>query len=959
MNLLPIISSSARISTSQVKVRPDAWVLFFILIGFGLRLQQLDLQPLWGDEGWSFYFAMQPLTQLLALTAIDIHPPLYYILLKGWLALVGSGAEEARFLSVMAGTALIPVLALLGRRLFDERVGMAAAAITAIMPLAIYYAQEVRMYGLVTLLAAMSIYFFMKLNASGALFPAQTQSGNTLKRSSRQMLLVAYVATTAAALYTHYYAAFVVIAQFLALFLRRFWPKLDKTVIYQSLKPFIYVGLIYLPWIIYAGGRLTRYVENKRGVEGYLPLNLTGFVTEHLIAFSLGHLPAELQDYPWAALSIIIIALLGILAAISLKNRRPLILFLYLFVPLFIGYLVNLFYPFTPRFFERTLLLAAPAYWLLVAGGLVWLWDRHYLLSGIAAAVMLLVICISLVGFYTVQRYPHEDYRPLLAEITARATPEDVVLASYQWQLGFYQAYLPSPRPRLFAVPGWGEGWSSQAGNAAQLNSDLSDLFRQSPRLWFPAYQASGHIWEDEAEQAIAQLGYPALLHWYNPQTKLVLAGGAQIPMAASPTANFENLLALHEAEVGVKEYQAGRDIIPARLVWQKLDNLGSDHYVSLRLADSAGRTWTIRDSYPRAGLAFFTDLAIDEMLVDPHGVLTPAGAPPGTYRLLLSVRRASDAHPLDLVDQAGQPLGAELLLAELNLVAPDPPVGAAALPVQVATEADFSRQVQLVGFSLGHGPFKTGEKLPLTLFWHSWVDQPDNLTVLIELQDKAGRIVASYQEAPIWPATEWRVGSILRDPHDLILPPTLRPDTYHLLISLITPEQHKLKVNGAEQLELTLITTIDRPRVFDAPDPAIDLDIIFGQQAKLIGMDLPRSRLKAGETLPLTLYWQALAPLDKNWTVFVHLIDPDGHIITQQDQIPGAGQFPTTGWMPNEYLVDSYRLMVPANLVPGDEAYLRIGLYDANDLSHLPVIEAGKTPNDYIVLESWPISVE
>jgi 4-amino-4-deoxy-L-arabinose transferase-like glycosyltransferase len=958
MNLLPIISSNARISTSQIKVRPDAWVLFFILIGFGLRLQQLNLQPLWGDEGWSFYFAMQPFTQLLALTAIDIHPPLYYMLLKGWLAFVGGGAEEARFFSVIAGTVLIPVLALLGRRLFDERVGMVAAAVTAAMPLAIYYAQEVRMYGLVTLLATMSTYFFIKLNASRALLPAQTQFVNTLKRSSRQMLLLAYVATTAAALYTHYYAAFVVVAHFLSLFFGRFWQRLDKLVIYQRLKPFIYVGLIYLPWIIYAGGRLTRYVENKRGVEGYLPLSFTGFLTEHLIAFSLGHLPAELQDYRWTALSIIVIALLGILAAISLKNRRPLILFLYLFVPLFAGYLINLFYPFTPRFFERTLLLAAPAYWLLVAGGLVWLWDRHYLLSGLAAAAMLLVSCVSLIGFYSVQRYPHEDYRPLLAEIAARATPEDVVLASYQWQLGFYQAYLPSPRPHLFAVPGWGQGWSSQAGNAARLNADLNELFRQSPRLWFPAYQASGHIWEDEAEQAIAQFGYPALLHWYSPQTKLVLAG-AQVHMVASPTANFENLLALREAEVGVKEYQAGRDIIPVRLVWQKLDSLGSDHYVSLRLTDSAGRTWTIRDSYPRGGLAFFTDLAIDETLVDPHGVLTPAGAPPGRYRLLLSIRRASDAHPLDLVDQAGQPLGAELLLAELNLVAPNPPVGAAALPVQVATEADFGRQVQLVGFSLGHGPFKAGEKLPLTLFWYSLVDQPGALTVLIELQDKDGQTVASFQEAPIWPATEWRMGAILRDPHDLILPPTLRPDIYHLLITLITPEQRKLRVNDAEQLELTVITTIDRPRAFEAPDPAIDLDIIFGQQVKLIGMDLPQSRLKAGETLPLTLYWQALAPLDKNWTVFVHLIDRDGHIITQQDQIPGAGQFPTTGWVPNEYLVDSYQLAVPADIAPDDETYLRIGLYDANDFSHLPVIEAGQSSNDYIVLESWPISVE
>ena len=100
-------------------------MLFFTLIGFGLRVQKLSFQPLWGDEGWSFYFALLSLPQLLTLTALDIHPPLYYILLKGWLFIFGPGPEEARFLSVLFGTALIPVVGILGQRLFEGRVGAA------------------------------------------------------------------------------------------------------------------------------------------------------------------------------------------------------------------------------------------------------------------------------------------------------------------------------------------------------------------------------------------------------------------------------------------------------------------------------------------------------------------------------------------------------------------------------------------------------------------------------------------------------------------------------------------------------------------------------------------------------------------------------------------------------------------------------------------------------------------
>lgn len=936
----------------QRKIRPCYWVLFFVLVGFGLRLQKLDFQPLWGDEGWSFYFATQSLPRLLALTAIDIHPPFYYILLKGWLRIVGLGPEQARFFSVIIGTGLIPVVTLVGWRLFNAWGGVAAGAITALMPMAVYYAQEVRMYGLVTLAGALSTYFLVKIGAGC----------NEIKPKIIQRLNLAYIVTTAAALYTHYYAILIVFCQVIYIVL--IWPKKpsDFTLrsLFARLSPLIYVGLLYLPWVIYAGSRLASYVENKRGVERYTPLGFMPFLRDHIVAFSLGHLPANLQDYGWIALLLVIIALLGLLRMMNRNKRLALLLCLYLWGPLFSGYLINLFYPFTPRFFERTLLLAAPAYWLFIAIGFIWLWQRSHLVASLAAAAIFLVSGASLINFYTAPRYPQEDYRPLLREVAARATTEDTLLASYQWQLGFYQAYLPAPHPHYFIVPGWGQGWSSQGGQDSQLIPDLERIFSRSDRLWFPAYQASGHIWEDEAERAIAVLGYPALLKWYSPQLKLTLAGAAQVPLQQQiSNANFENRLRVLEAHVGAGQYEAGRDIVPVQLVWQKNKPLSSDHHPSLRLADATGRTWTTRDSYPQAGQLSFTDVAIGDTILDRHGVLTPAGAPPGHYRLLLSVRRVSDARPLDLLDEAGQPQGAELLLAQIELVRPDPPVGKDALPAQVVTTANFEKRIQLVGYSLGAGPFKAGETLPLTLFWQSLVDHPGDLRVMIQLYDSAGQSAAVVQQAPIWPATEWEQADLLRDPHEFILPPTLTPGDYDLMVSLVSSDQQPLVVQGERQLKLATITTIDRPHVFEAPSPTATLNVTFDEQARLVGIDLPRSRLKAGEMLALTLYWQAVAPLEKNWKVFVHLVNSAGDIVSQQDQIPGAGQFPTTGWLPGEYLTDTYNLPIPGDIDEHPPYHLKIGLYDANDFSRLPVIENSQIIGDHITLESWPILIE
>jgi len=985
----------------RARFHPWVWVLFFTLAGFGLRVQRLSFQPLWGDEGWSIYFATQSVPQLLALTAVDIHPPFYYLLLKLWLAVAGMGPEMARFLSVMAGTLLIPALAALAARLADWRAGVLAAAVTAVAPLAVYYSQEVRMYGLVTLLGALSVYFFVR------------DAGHRHRSAG-------YLLTTAAALYTMYYSAFVVLAQLLFMLFEYFKPPATRDSLPLSresdslwrdnngnesqesgagsrepgvsfsltpnsqpltplfsekgptrtpnpprpaslaaaLRPFFVVGLLYLPWVLFAGLKLVNYIANKRTVEGYAPLNLIRFFGDHLVAFSVGHLPEHLQLYAWAALPMLLAAGLGAWAVARGRYRRAGLLFFYLLVPLAAGYLVNLVYPFTPRFFERTLLLAAPAYWLLIALGVVWLWDKQFLLVGTLAAAMLLLVAVSLFNFYTLPRTPDEDYRPLLRDIAAVASPDDTLLASYQWQLGFYRAYLPEPRPRLFPVPGWGAGWSAQAGHAAQLTADVQSILAQSPRLWFPAYQAGGHIWEDEAETALAQLGYPTLLKWYSPQTKLTLAAAGNPQPLDIPPANFENKLALESAAVGSAPLQAGRDVVPVELRWRKTGTLGSEHRVSLRLVDSAGRTWATRDSHPRAGQLHFTDLPVGQSLTDRHGLLTPAGAPPGTYRLLLSVRRQSDARPLDLLDETGQPLGAELPLADITLLAPQPPLGPDALPVQTRLNADFGRRARLIGFSLGGGPFKAGEVLPLTLFWQSPAQQSGPLEIVAELQDSAGQTAATYRRPPARPATEWQRGDLLRDPHDIPLPPALPPGAYTLNLSLLDENGSRLPVNGAERLALQTVQTTDRPHLFEPPPWQVDVDANFSDQIRLAGLDLPAEPLSPGDTLPLTLIWQATAPVERNWTVFVHLTDAAGQIIAQQDQIPGAGQFPTTGWLPGEYLTDPYALVLPPQTPPG--AYrLEIGLYDANDFSRLPLVAGGQITGDHITLESWPILVE
>ena len=109
-----------------------AWLPWSLLLAtglaYGLRLLRLGWQPLWWDEGYSIYFATEPLGRMLWLTAHDIHPPLYYALLHGWSLLFGPEPAAARAFSVAIGTVSVPVAAWLALTLWPGRARLALIA---------------------------------------------------------------------------------------------------------------------------------------------------------------------------------------------------------------------------------------------------------------------------------------------------------------------------------------------------------------------------------------------------------------------------------------------------------------------------------------------------------------------------------------------------------------------------------------------------------------------------------------------------------------------------------------------------------------------------------------------------------------------------------------------------------------------------------------------------------------
>ncbi len=854
--------------------------------------------------------------------------------------------------------------------------------------MAVYYSQEVRQYGLVTLLGALSTLFFVR----------------ALQGEKRA--LWGYVIFTTLALYTMYYAVFLVICQLSAFSFQLSAVGGQRSAVRNLLlKAFPAMALLYLPWVIYAGDKLLHYVQNKTDVEGYISLGPLKFMGSYLLAFSVGHPSERLQGYALAGGAFFaLIALFGAWYLWRQETRRqgnkgtrrqgdreikgqekthphtrtpahphtgspahpltrspahpptrppahpltrspahpptrppahPLLITLYLFIPLTLGWLVNLKTPFTPPYFQRTLLIAAPAWWLLVGAGLAGLWQKKRALALGGGGALLAISLIFLADFYTFPRYQDVDYRPLLREVTARATPDDALLASYQWQLGYYHAYLPAPHPQFYPVPAWGKTWGK---DSTAMTRDLQDLLA-TRKVWFPAHQASGHIWEDNAERLMAQLGFPALLKWYNAATKLSLVA-PNAPLESGPTVNFEGVLQAQVRLPAVKNFESGRGVIPLEIIWTALQDLPEDYLITLKLVDNQGEIWAKRDTRPRAGQFHFNEMRAGETLSDRHGLLIDAGTPPGEYSLRLTLSSPTSARPLNTLNAAGQAQGAEAALTTVTVTPPALPVGVDALARQVATNVPFGEYLNLVGYSIGTNTIKTGEILPVNLFWQGLEDNLPELIMFVQLQDAQGNALALTERPPIYPTANWQSETLLRDLHRLKIPAALPGGTYKLAAGVLRADKTRLQTSTSDQVVLGKITVQERPHTYEPPQPMYPADADFGGAA-LIGYDVTPQTLEAGEALTLTLYWRGQAGFDESWTVFAHLIDQNKHILAQQDQLPGKGKFPTGSWTPGEYIRDTRQILIPAD-APSGNYRLKVGLYNPVTFRRVPLAGGG-----------------
>jgi len=573
-----------------------ALALLAVALGFALRLPGLgDVPPRW-DEGWSIAHAALGVADLLVVTAADVHPPLYYLLLGAWQKVMGIDLFAARALSVMLSTTAV-ALAYPAAKVWSgsARVAVWAAYLMAWLPPVVYYGGVVRMYAAVPSLVLLAIY--------GALRPGRR---------------LALIVGAAGAMLTLYHAFWALCALALHALGRAAWRR-DWRTAGALAAAFCAAGALFAPWGIFAVPQfLARAAtEATTNIGQQLPL-------DYFIRLGLYDLTLAQPAGPPALLSVWLIIGLGLLVGRGQQRKSTL--------PLAMIALTILGVAFAARqwaFNARMLIGAAPA----LAMWMGWALDATahlsrqraqsaWVLPSILTGMLLGThwpISTDLVYAKTLEVFDPYNPHTYHQHIAPRARPSDLVIFNVLSPAGFYALDRRANDPSWSYALTWDpvieprQRWEARLGQAAG----------QHNRLWLVLYRglagANGHLrgWMDSHF-------YPAYAAWGEEEVFYGLYGVAREAMRRVPTEDADwGEVALSAA--WLPQRVAAGAILPVQLVWRAEALPDRNYKVFVHAVAADGFLIAQHDAQPLNDLRPMTSWQVGEAVRDNHGLALSA----------------------------------------------------------------------------------------------------------------------------------------------------------------------------------------------------------------------------------------------------------------------------------------------------------------------------------------------
>ncbi len=261
------------------------------------------------------------------------------------------------------------------------------------------------------------------------------------------------------------------------------------------------------------------------------------------------------------------------------------------------------------------------------------------------------------------------------------------------------------------------------------------------------------------------------------------------------------------------------------------------------------------------------------------------------------------------------------------------------ATPVGLTYDGQISLLAVRSGLFVGDRPAK------VDLFWQAVTEVNRDYLVCSQL---VVPMVDSWQIADrrctfqgngLAPSRGWQQGEIYQD--EIVFRPQVElngPTVAFILVDLLDDEKKVPAYSDSLPVETAVVEQVVlRPAETPSPghDALLESPVEFGELLELVGLSFDQS----GEGSMVTLWWQAKASMETDYTLFVHLLDETGELLAQSDSMPDSGRSPTRVWQPGDMIRDEHQLpgRSPAN------GTLLIGAYDPASLTRLPAVQEGQ----------------
>lgn len=476
-----------------------------MLAGAALRLYLIADKSLWLDEAFSVWMGRQPLGAMWRyLVQLDQHPPLYYTLLHFWM-LLGDSETAVRGFSALWGILTLPVMYAIGARVGGRALGRIATLILALSPLHIQYAQDARMYAMLTFTASAALLCAVQLleTDQNQVPRTENQSEQTGSRflvlGSRARWWLGLIVFTTLTMFGHNTALTFPLA--LGLFIAGAFgvPALLRRARGADASPYgrrlrdwsMALGaslLLWLPWLPSLLVQVRRVDE-----EFWIPApTFRSVVTtwrDFISAFSPGGV----------VMAAILLAGggLALLGAWRLRHRPALLglLILLIAVPFAGELLVSLR---RPIYYTRTLIWASIPFYLLVAAGVLQL--RFRALVAAATLALALLSGASLLNYY--RNFEQEGWREAAGWLAPQVRDGDIILFNAGWtQIPFdyyYRRVGPPAEQRGLPADLFDRGILEPKMTTADIGR-LDQLIAGRARVWL----VYSHNWYTDPQAII------------------------------------------------------------------------------------------------------------------------------------------------------------------------------------------------------------------------------------------------------------------------------------------------------------------------------------------------------------------------------------------------------------------------------------------------------------------------